>query len=188
MDLSFRIRRKHYPALAAAFLAGVVIVSVKADTACHRIIHEIQERRVRNRVSKETAAKWAAWNKTHPNFHPKARPKYKMVPEDVVKQVEVACNVPVTTTADKAPLLPEIRLGDLQPPPLPPPLVPEPVLPSPVEVATAATPPPPFLPPYSAGPPVLTQTPEPSSLALMLTGGIAISAGVFARTRRRFVS
>jgi len=158
-------------------------IGVHADPLCRRLVREYREKQVRNKVSKQTAARWAEWNKTHPSFHPHPRPKYKLVPEEVVKQVEFACQVPtkpVETSELLPPIVPDFKLD----PPPPTMVLAPPVLPGVVEISTASTPPPPFLPPYSPGvPPGLAPVPEPSSIVLFFTG--ALFAGAMACFARR---
>jgi hypothetical protein len=159
-------------------------VGMQADPLCHRLIREYKEKLVRNRVSKKTAERWAAWDKTHPNFHPRPRPKYKLVPEEVVKQMDFACQVPVKP----------VEIHEMMPPAIPdftwdtpPPtaVLPPPKVPGVVEITTVNTPAPPFLPPYSPGiPPGIEPVPEPSEFVLMLTGAFFVGATVF-RVRKR---
>jgi hypothetical protein len=159
-------------------------IGVHADPLCRRLVREYREKRVRNTVSKQTAARWAEWNKTHPNYQPHPRPKYKLVPEEVVKQVQFACQVPtkpVDTSELLPPIVPDFNLGPAQPNVV---LTP-PVLPGVVEVSTASTPPPPFLPPYSPGvPPGIAPVPEPSSLVFSLTGTLFVGITAFCARRR----
>jgi hypothetical protein len=176
-------RRRITTILLITFLAITVgTVAVKADPACRRLVREYREKRVRNRVSKETAARWAEWNKTHPNFHPHARPKYKIVPEEVVKQVEFACEVPQTpsrVTALLPPTVPEFKFDPVAV------VLPPPELPPVTQVAQNNGPTPPFLPPYNGGlPPGLSQVPEPSSLVMLLSGCFALGAVALYQKRK----
>ena len=159
-------------------------IGVHADPLCRRLVREYREKQVRNKVSKQTAARWAEWNKTHPNFHPHPRPRYKLVPEEVTKQVQFACQVPIKPVELSdvlPPIVPDFKFD----PPQPEIVLPPPVLPGVVEVSTASTPPPPFLPPYSPGiPPGLAPVPEPSSVVLSLTGACFIGAMAFSVRRR----
>jgi len=176
-------RRRSIVLFTTLAIAAIGVVSIKADPLCHRLVREYREKRVKNRVSKETAARWAEWNKTHPNFHPHPRPKYKVAPEEVVKQMQFACQVPVKpveVTALIPPELPNFKFDPVAPPAMPPP-----ELPTVVEISTAATPPPPFLPPYSPGvPPGLSPVPEPGSFVLLITGGVFVGSGIFFQRRR----
>lgn len=159
-------------------------IGVHADPLCRRLIHEITDKRVRNTVSKQTAERWAKWNKTHPHFHPHSRPKYKLMPEEVVKQIELACQVPIKPV-DISETLPSIIPDFTLDAPQPKVVLPPPVLPSVVEVSTSSTPPPPFLPPYSPGvPPDIAPVPEPPSIILSFTGVFLFGVMAFC-TRRR---
>jgi hypothetical protein len=158
-------------------------IGVHADPLCRRLVREYREKQVRNTVSKQTAARWAEWNKTHPNFHPHSRPKYKLVPEEVVKQVQFACQVPTKPVELSEVLPPIIPDFNLEPPRTV--VLAPPVLPGVVEISTASTPPPPFLPPYSPGiPPGLAPVPEPSSVVLSFTGTFFVGLMVFFARRR----
>jgi len=177
-------RRTSLSFFIVLILLAVGAVGMQADPLCRRLVREYREKRVRNTVSRQTAARWAEWNKTHPNYHPHPRPKYKLVPEEVVKKVEFACQVPVNPVdiaENLTPIAPDFTPYPLQPKVVLPP----PILPGVVEISTAGTPPPPFLPPYSPGiPPSAAPVPEPSDLILVVTGAFFVGAAVF-RTRRR---
>jgi len=164
--------------IATTLGAGII----KADPVCRRLVREYREKRVKNRVSKETADRWAEWNKTHPNFHPHARPKYKTVPEEVVKQVDFACQVPISSTQISTllpPAIPDFKFEPETPPVLPPPELP------PV-TQIAGNPPPPFLPPYNGGlPPGLSSVPEPSSFVFLFSGCLFLATGAYYQKRRQ---
>jgi hypothetical protein len=142
---------------------AVGAASVHAAPVCQRLVRVYKEKMVRNRVSPATQTRWSEWNKTHPNFHPKPRPQYKLTPEEVAQKMDFDCQVPV----DPVELAMEI------PPQLPvvPPtdLFPRPTLPSVVQAATVQ----PFVPlganaaptPLNIGP-----VPEPPSFVFALTG------------------
>jgi hypothetical protein len=181
--MTFR-RRTLLTFLIVLIVATIGAIGIKADPLCRRLVREYREKQVRNRVSKETAARWAEWNKSHPNFHPHARPKYKMVPEEVTKEVNFVCQVPVKpvdVAIDIPPITPDFTLEPVAPSIV----IPPPVLPTVVQVSTASTPPPPFLPPYSPGlPPGLSPVPEPSSFVLMTTGAALLGACMFFKRRQ----
>ena len=101
---------------AAAISLGVV--GVHASTECVRFI----TKKIHHRVSAATAARWAAWDKAHPNWHPKKSPA------ETLAQLDFACAVPmIERPADGN--LPPIELNtfsfppDLMPPPETPPIV-----------------------------------------------------------------
>lgn len=64
---------------AAAISLGMV--GVRAGTQCVRF--------VRKHHSAATLARWAAWDKAHPNWHP------KKTPQEIEAQLNFACSVPV---------------------------------------------------------------------------------------------
>jgi hypothetical protein len=181
MTLSRRTSLSFFVVLIILVLGAAV---VQADPLCKRLVREYKEKRVRNKVGKQTAARWAEWNKTHPNFHPHARPKYKLVPEEAVKEVDFACQVPtapVEVTEILPPIVPDFHFDS---PPTQIVLAP-PTLPTVVEISTASTPPPPFLPPYSPGvPPGIAPVPEPSSLVMGLTGSLAVGLCICSSRRK----
>ena len=181
-------RRTSLSFFIVLIILAVGAVGMQADPLCRRLVREYKEKRVRNKVSKLTAARWAEWNKTHPNFHPHLRPKYKLIPEETVKEVEFACQVPtksVEITDNLTPVVPDFTF-DAPPVKV---VLPPPALPTVVEVSTVSTPPPPFLPPYSPGvPPGAAPVPEPSSLLLTFTGALAVGTSlIFARRKSRLV-
>jgi hypothetical protein len=144
---------------------AVGAASVHASPVCERLVRVYKEKMVPNRVSRTTQARWSEWNKTHPNFHPKPRPKYKLTPEEVAQKMDFDCQVPVDP----------IELAIEIPPQLPvaPPtdLFPTPTLPNVVQ-ATSSTPQP-FAPLGASAAPAplnIGAVPEPPSLVFALTG------------------
>lgn len=72
--------------LLTAVAIGLGVVGVHASTKCVRFIRK----KVRHhKVSAGTAARWAAWDKAHPNWHPKKSPAETMA------QLDFACAVPI---------------------------------------------------------------------------------------------
>lgn len=184
---------------AAAISLGVV--GVQASTECVRFI----KKRVHHKVSAATAARWAAWDKAHPNWHP------KKTPAETLAALDFACAVPVIQKpVDDQ--LPPLELTNFEFPPelLPPPETPPMVAENqPPQVFTDVPPmsfvsPPIYSPPYPTlmGPPPappghavtpLGATPEPSSWMLLATSMLGICmlgyrrpqvARVVARRRR----
>ena len=84
--------RKLIYAVAASALLTVGTLGVFAAPPCVRLVKVYRERAVHH-VSKETAARWALWGKDHPNFRPKRKPP--LGPEESLKKVIVACEVPL---------------------------------------------------------------------------------------------
>jgi hypothetical protein len=68
---------------AAAISLGVI--GVHASTECVRFI----QKKVHHKVSAATAARWAAWDKAHPHWHP------KKTPQETLAQLDFACAVPM---------------------------------------------------------------------------------------------
>jgi len=103
---------------AAAISLGVV--GVHASTECMRFI----QKKVRHhKISAATAARWAAWDKAHPNWHPRKTPKETMA------QLDFACAVPLVEKSTDGDL-PALQLTSfdfptevLLPPPDAPPVI-----------------------------------------------------------------
>jgi hypothetical protein len=155
--------------LLAILILGVGTVTVQGLPECKQVIKTFVEKKVPNKVSKQTLAAWAAWGKGHPDFKPKPRPKFKSTREEVVKKVDFACEVPqkpIEVVEDQPPYIPVLEF------PTPEFIYPEPSMPDVVMIATKGQPPLTFIPPYSPGVPPsdFSPTPEPSSWALVFTG------------------
>lgn len=176
---------------AVAISAGVV--GVHASTECVRFITKTVRR---HKVSAATAARWAAWDKAHPNWHPKKRPS------ETLSQLDFACSVPVIQKpVDDE--LPPIELTafdfptDLElPPPDAPPVVamnepPQNIFPDYPPVSMVSPPlyspqypglfggPPP--PSRSIAPPAPGLAPEPSTWMLLVTSLLAIGSLAYRR-------
>ena len=172
---------------AAAISLGMV--GVHASTECVRFI----QKKIHHRVSAATAARWAAWDKAHPNWHPKKRPA------ETLAQLDFACSVPlIQKPADGE--LPPIELNtfsfppDLLPPPDAPPVVAmnEPPQIFPDQPGMSLVTPPIYMPPYpslTAPPPPshsvqpVGPTPEPSTWMLLATSLLAIGTLACRRPR-----
>jgi hypothetical protein len=174
---------------AAAISLGVV--GVHASTECVRFI----QKKVRHhRVSAATAARWAAWDKAHPNWHPRT-------PKETLAQLDFACSVPVIQKPVDGELPPldltffAIPMERLPPPEAPPVVAentPPPDLFPDTPTDSFVTPPiysPQYPAPYGFLPPpahVVTPpgvAPEPSSWMLLATALLALS-GLAARRPR----
>jgi hypothetical protein len=179
-------RRAPLLVLLATTTVAVSAATVQTSSTCQRIIHEYREKLVRNPVSKATAARWAEWGKTHPNFKPHPRPRFKLTPEEITRKVDLACEVPKIKVPEVSELAPPMVPDFSFPPEMPnlPPQAP----PSVTEIATVNNPgAPTVFPPYnpvSVLPPGLTPVPEPSSWLLAVTGLVAILLSHKRRTGR----
>jgi hypothetical protein len=173
------------------------VVGVHASTECVRFITKKVRR---HKVSAATAARWAAWDKAHPNWHPKKSPA------ETLAQLDFACAVPmIEKPADGD--LPPLELNTFSfpadvelPPPDAPPVVamnepPQQLFPDqpptslvsppiyPPQYPTLFGPPPP--PPttgHSVNPPP-GLTPEPSSWMLLATSLLAMGTLAYRRPR-----
>jgi hypothetical protein len=173
---------------AAAISLGVV--GVKASTQCVRFVQQVRH----HKVSAATAARWAAWDKAHPNWHPKKAPK------EIMAQLDFACQVPVEVKPVDQNLPPlQIAGFDLPLDMLPPPETPT--------VVAMETPPPDLFPdtpsqsmvsppiyspqyptlfgiaPVPASLPPVGATPEPSSWMMLATAMLAMGAVALRRQR-----
>ena len=187
--------------LITAAAIGLGVVGVQASTECVRFI----TKKVRHhKVSAATAARWAAWDKAHPNWHPKK-------PIETLAQLDFACAVPMIEKPVDGDL-PPLQLTSfnfapvLLPPPEAPPMV---AMNQPPQVFTDVPPmsfvsPPIYSPPYPTifGPPPgppghsvapIGATPEPSTWMLLATAILAIGTLAYRRpqmarvvARRRF--
>ena len=201
MKLNYRIPL--FITLIAAS-AGIGTVGVHASTDCQQLFHAYQQQlakeihqhylagRRHHKVSPETLARWAAWNKAHPNYHPHPTPKESM------DKIDFVCQVPVDNSlvaqdlppVELPPLLPSMT--DTFPSPGEPNIIVSNVVPpdTPLQVPPGD----PIYPPvyypgvptifgggsggYTPIPP-LSQTPEPSSAVLMLTAFGLLSGMIF---------
>jgi len=140
-------------------LVGVGTVSVQAAPVCQRFVREYREHVAHHKVSPYTAARWALWAATHPDYKPKPKPKPRLTPEETVSKIDYDCEVPQIGT-EEAFLLPPEPLGNLMMPTelyQPTPVAPAPPPFSLVDVPIGTT-------------PVMSDTPEPGSWILVLTG------------------
>lgn len=185
--------------LVTAVAVSLGVEGVRAATQCVRFV----EKKVpHHKVSAATAARWKAWDKAHPNWHPKKTPK------ETLAQLDFACAVPLVekpaAEEEVAPL--NVTAFDL-----PMDLLPPETDTTPVMVAMETFPPDPFpdqrtsdvvtppiympqypglfgdlpAPPRQAVVPPAGLAPEPSSWMLLATSMLAM--GVLA-TRRRQVA
>ena len=79
----------------AILLFGVGTLTVQAAPSCVRFVKQYSEKLTHHRVSKATAARWAEWNKDHPNYHPKKR-KPRLSPTETMNRVNFDCQVDTT--------------------------------------------------------------------------------------------
>ena len=179
---------------AAAISLGVV--GVQASTQCVRFITKKVRR---HKVSAATAARWAAWDKAHPNWHPRKSPA------ETLAQLDFACAVPMIEKPVDGDLPPLELTGfnfptDFElPPPDAPPVVamnepPQNLFPD--QPPTSLVSPPIYSPQYTSpfGPPPPPPTtgrsvqptgaglaPEPSSWMLLVTSMLAIGTLYYRR-------
>ncbi len=173
--------------------AGIGTMGVRASTDCQNLFlaykHQLAKH-LHHRVSAATLARWAAWNKAHPHYHP--------TPKEALDKIDFVCGVPTDpaemdqpvppvslpsllssmTNTFTAPSLPSVTVANLAPPdaPITPPTG-DPVYP-PMEAPG---------PPGSYSP-SLSATPEPSSLIFVATGVGAMSGLALYRRRPRMIS
>ena len=183
--------------LVTAVAISLGVAGVHASTQCVRFI----TKKVHHRVSAATAARWAAWDKAHPNWHPKKKPA------ETLAQLDFACAVPVIEKPVDGEL-PPLTLNafnfasdfELPPPDSPPVVVamnepPQDFVPD--QPSNGLVMPPIYSPPYPTlfgafpTPPTGNSTPpsgpglapEPSSWMLLLTSVLAIGTLAYRRPR-----
>jgi hypothetical protein len=172
--------------LVTSAVISLGVIGVHASEQCVRFIQK------RHHHGAATLAAWAAWDKAHPNWHPKNRPV-----GDTMAALDFACSVPVVQEAIDTELPPIALDLDFPMEMLPPPSTPT--------VVAENTPPPffneapplplvappiysPDYPTLSGLPPIPPRqvsvgvTPEPSTWMLLATGLVAIG-GLAARRR-----
>ena len=177
--------------LVTTAVISLGVVGVKASTQCVRFIQKARH----HKVSAATAARWAAWDKSHPNWHP------KKTPNETLAQLDFACQVPLDVKPVDGDLLPlQIAGFDLPMDMLPPPTQPTIVAmntppPSPFpedQPSNSLVSPPIYAPQYptlfgiapvpSVVPPI-GATPEPSSWMMLATAMLAMVGLAFRRPR-----
>lgn len=179
--------------LVTSAVISLGVVGVKASTQCVRFVQRVRH----HKVSAATAARWAAWDKAHPNWHPK-----KKTPQETLAQLDFACQVPIETKPVQEDL-PPLQLTGLD---LPLVMLPPPETPT---IVAMNTPPPTLFPeevpgqsivsppiyapqypslfgiaPVPAVVPPIGATPEPSSWMMLATAMLAIVGLAFRRPRR----
>jgi hypothetical protein len=166
---------------------GIGTVGVHASTDCQHLFRAYNDqvaKHFHHKVSPETLARWAAWNKAHPHYRPTRK--------EALDKVNFVCQVPMDD-ADIAQDLPPISL-----PPVLPAITDTIVTPQTNVVVSNLVPPdnplqppvaePQFGPVYYPGPPPtfggntvptppVSPTPEPASLLLMTTA-LGLLAGL----------
>jgi hypothetical protein len=183
--------------LMTAIAISLGVAGVHASTQCVRFI----TKKVRHhRVSAATAARWAAWDKAHPNWHPKKSPA------EIMAQLDFACSVPVIQRPVDGELPPlELNTFNFQsdvllPPPDAPPVVamnepPQDLFPDQPSMSLVsppiyspqnpilfgAPPAPPATGQHAVNPTSPGPTPEPSTWMLLATSLLAIGTLVYRR-------
>jgi len=169
---------------------GIGTVGVHASTDCQHLFRAYKDqlaKHLHHKVSPETLARWAAWNKAHPHYRPTKR--------ESMDKINFVCQVPMDTEAISddlppldlppmfpamtdtftAPSQPNIIVSSLVPPdnpeqpPIADPIYPPVYFPGPPSIFSGNTPP----------TPPITPTPEPTSLLLMATAVRMMSALVY---------
>jgi hypothetical protein len=172
---------------------GIGTVGVHASTDCQHLFRVYKDqlaKHMHHKVSPETLARWAAWNKAHPNYHPTKK--------ESMDKIDFVCQVPTEAAGiaddlppvDLPPLLnsmtdtftapsqPNVVVSNLVPPdnpeqpPIADPIYPPVYFPGPPTIFAGNTPP---VPP-------ITPTPEPASLLLMTTA-LGLMTTLVYRTR-----
>lgn len=205
--------RVRFQVAVLAFLlvpAVAGVLAVHASATCERFVRQYVTKPVRNRVSKDTAAAWAAWRVGHPNWKPNPnvhRPKYVMNRDETMQKVAFACSVPVIPsvvdgllqTAQVEPPPPVVDLSRMTPTQI---TIPSEIPPEISEITPDNSWPPlgPFVPPILGGPvpggpvfpivppvppPLEGAVPEPASLLLAGSGIAFVGLMVGMRLRRR---
>ena len=168
----YKLRKSAVLALAAVALGGATI-GIQASPTCQRYIEKYVERVIPHHYSKVTLARWAAWGKDHPNYHPPKRHP-RSTPQETFEKVNFDCEVPPIPVESAFLLTPE-PLPDL---PLPSTLV---------TVATSAPPSGPVISlvnaPLLVPPsPSVGDVPEPGPWLYVLTGTAFLL--LFGKSRR----
>jgi hypothetical protein len=170
---------------------GIGTLGVHASTDCQHLFRAYKDqlaKHLKHKVSADTLARWAAWNKAHPHYHPTKK--------ETMDKIDFVCQVPVNTEAiadelppvDLPPMMPAITdtftapsqpniiVSSLVPPdnpeqpPLADPIYPPVYFPGPPAIFTSQAPPP------------TSPTPEPTSLLLMATA-LGLMSGVVYRNK-----
>jgi hypothetical protein len=165
---------------------GIGTLGVHASTDCQHLFRNYKDqlaKRIHHKVSPETLARWAAWNKAHPHYRPtknEAMAKVDFVCQVPMDDAAMAQDLPpvelpplITSMAGMfgAPSQPSI-IADNTPPDVPPqsapgdPVFPPVYYPGPPTIFGSATPP-------------ISVTPEPASLILMMTAFGFMSGLIF---------
>lgn len=98
--------RKLKVAFILVGMLAAIALGASTIPVCQRLVIAYTKKLVKNTVSKETQARWDAWNKTHPNFKSKSRPKYKMTTEEVIQKLDFDCQVPTKSVDISIDLVP----------------------------------------------------------------------------------
>jgi hypothetical protein len=170
---------------------GIGTVGVHASTDCQHLFRAYEHqvaKHLHHKVSPETLARWAAWNKAHPHYRPSKQEsldKINFVCEVPMDDAAIAQDLPpvalppmlpAMTDTFTAPSEPNVLVSNVVPPD------------NPLQPVTGD---PQFGPVYYPGPPSIfggnatppvSATPEPPSLLLMTTA-FALMAGLVFRRR-----
>lgn len=91
--MGYKLRKPAVILIAAAIL-GIGTIGVQASPPCQRFVRKYVEKVANHPVSQATLARWAAWGKAHPNYHP---PKHqaRLTPKETFDKLNFACEVPL---------------------------------------------------------------------------------------------
>jgi hypothetical protein len=169
---------------------GIGTLGVHASTDCQHLFRAYKDqlaKHLHHKVSPETLARWAAWDKAHPHYRPTKKESMDkidfvcQVPMDTeaiaddLPPVELPPMLPAMTDMFTAPAPPNVIVSSLVPPdnpqepPIGDPIYPPVYFPGPPTIFSGNTPP----------TPPITPTPEPTSLLLLATALGMMSALVY---------
>lgn len=126
--MKYKLRKPAVLLIGFAIL-GVGAIGVQASPTCQRIVSKYVEKVANHPVSKATLARWAAWGKAHPNYHPPTQ-QTRLTPKETFDKVNFACDVPLAplesfllTPTPVPDLVPPVEMARLEVP-VPPVVVP----------------------------------------------------------------
>ncbi len=109
-----------------AVVVGGASIGIQASPTCQRFVERYVDKVVPHHYTRATLAKWAAWGKEHPNYHPPKR-RTQLTPQETYDRINFACEVPPVPVETAYMLSPEP--------------IPEPLIPATLVTIATATPP-----------------------------------------------